>query len=152
MGRYYNGDDAKFTSSKIDFDIVRRLGNSGSDADPVNIFMVHWTTYSTATTIKSTTGDITDPGTMPNATVEVTIKDKDDNDLPNGKLLKMPADEGAVSPTDKGPLPISDNQIRYELLFKPTTNNQAAIDTIIFDDITFYYYATPKIVSWKYEQ
>ena len=135
-GRYYTGNDAEFTSREIDFNFERGLGTSGTDADPVNVFMVHWTVYGTKTTV--------DDGTMPNGKVDVEL---------NSKTLTLPDNGAAVSPTATGqPFAPSDNKMRYKLLFKPTTNNQPAIDTIMLDDITFYYYATPKIVSWRYEQ
>jgi len=72
--------------------------------------------------------------------------------LLNSNLLKIPADRGAAAPTGDKPLTLNNTKIKYELLFKPNTDNQPAIDTVLFDDITFYYYAAPKIVSWRYEQ
>jgi len=134
IGRYYTGNDAEFNSREIDLNVERGLGNSGTDADPVNIFMVHWTVYGTKTTV--------DDGTMPDGQVNVEL---------NSQTLTLPDNGAAVSATANGqPFAPNDNKMKYKLLFSPKATT--AIDTIIFDDITFYYYATPKIVSWKYEQ
>ncbi|MEW6027543.1 MAG: hypothetical protein AB1599_09655, partial [Planctomycetota bacterium] len=133
-GRYYTGDDARFTSSEINLDAG---GNPGSEnTDPLNIFMVHWTVYGTKSK--------TDNGTMPDGKVDVEL---------SGRILAIPSDGGAVAPAESGPLTLRNGSIKYELLFKPnTTLNQPANDTIIFDDITFYYYTAPKIINWEYEQ
>ena len=128
LGRYYTGNDATFTSRRIDLDFERGLGTSGTDADPVNIFMVHWTVYNTKSSV--------DDGTMPDGQVSVEL---------DSKALTLTDGAGVT-------LKPNNNQMSYKLLFNSNTNNQPAIDTIIFDDITFYYYSTPKIVSWRYEQ
>jgi len=145
MGRYYTGDDAKFTSREIDFN--KELGiktTSTENPGPINIFMVHWTVYDTTTNI--------DNGTMPDGKIEIGIKDGN-TDLLNNRALTIPDNGGGVAPAENGPLALINNRMRYELLFKPNTRvNQPAIDTIIFDDITLYYYTTPKIISWQYEQ
>ena len=74
-------------------------------------------------------------------------------DLMDNKTLIMPTDGGAAAPDNNQPLTLTSNLMKYQLLFKPNTGiNQSSNETIIFDDITIYYYETPKIISWAYEQ
>jgi hypothetical protein len=136
LGRYYTGTDAEFTSSEIDLDLKRGVGNSGGTPDPVSVFMVHWTVYDTRTSV--------DNGSMPDGRVDVVLNN-------NNNPLTLPSDGTAVSATQNGPLTPANNRLSYRLQFVPNAN-PPAIDTIIFDDITFYYYSTPKIMSWRYEQ
>ncbi|MDI6788758.1 MAG: hypothetical protein QME51_10345 [Planctomycetota bacterium] len=160
QGRYYLGNDAKFTSQEIK--LTEERGSKG--INPVTIFLVHWTVYNTdcvnnivnTQTFPRTISTVEDKSSPLTGTVAVSIRDESLNDLVGSNLTNP----DGTAPGESKQVSVK-GAFRYQLLFQPAIRETSAVrpgepplitDTLIFDDITFYYYTAPKILSWKYER
>ncbi|MBA7695773.1 hypothetical protein ES703_104409 [subsurface metagenome] len=128
-GRYYRENTGNFTSRPID--LAEKSGRP--DDTSFTIFRVEWTEYKANL----------------NAWLELDILSEDKNSLLNKRLKITPGEDVDVKAYD-GPL-IINGPIRYRVHFIPNTGlNDLAIAPLIFDDITIFYYSSPKLLQWLY--
>ncbi|MBI4833517.1 MAG: hypothetical protein HY811_01685 [Planctomycetes bacterium] len=131
-GRYYKRNDGSFTSREID--LVKEMGLPKDSS--VTLLMANWTQYR--------------PDTLPTtATCEVSILDAKSLDpITEPSLLNKP-DGTVIRGYGNTPANISE-PIRYRVYFRPDANiNTSVVDSLIFDDITLIYYASPRFLSWS---
>jgi hypothetical protein len=129
-GRYYPSNDGAFTSGKIDLPKEKGVATGTN----LTVFLATWTIYP-AETFKPIYP-------YPDGSnIEVQIS--------NGAIMK---NYGGSTPQGYAGKTLSVSEpFRYRVFFKTKRDlNIVITDSLIFDDITLYYYGEPKLLNWRH--